>query len=321
MGPTLLLTMLMLADPQAAAAPAEVSYCVKQDKQGYCLDPVVNYTVRENERSPRIRLNCSLGSVLTIPVPEGETLRGAPAVGNGAILNISVEQDPPQILVWPRLPKGTNVQPGDLFGQTSNLVVTFVSGLSVLIELQVTALETSVQRLILTVPGSAKRSAAKDQLREEVRREVEAEYKARLASIDEEASKKAIERMGLAVMQRVHCTDPRAKAMRDLLVVRAEQICQIGDMVYVVFSIHNRARDLFTLGNVEMMAEDGDKMAPTEAAVIWPNGEKPQLRFDAKAKAVVTFAVTENTASAEYALRVTESAGKKRVVLVQHIKF
>ncbi len=317
----ILLTALLLSDPQAAAPQAEVSYCTKQDKQGYCLDPVVTYTVKENDKSPRIRLNCSLGSVLTIPIPEGETLRGSPAVGNGAILNISVEQDPPQILVWPRIPKGSSAAPGDLFGQTSNLVLTLASGLSVLIELQVTALETSVQRLILNVPGSAKRAAAKDQLREEVRGEVEAEYKAKLAAIDEEAAKKAIERMSRSVLSRVHCNELSSRAMQDLLVVRAEQICQIGDMVYVKFSIHNRARDLFALLNVELLSVNGDKMASVEATVFWEAGDKPQLRFDGKAKAVAAFAVTENTAAARYAIRVTESAGKKRVVLLKDVRF
>ena len=316
-----LLMVAFLVDSQVLPTQAEASYCSKQDKQGYCLDPVVTYTVKEGEISPRIRLNCSLGSVLTIPIPEGETLRGDPAVGNGAILNISVQRDPAQILVWPRIPKGSSAVPGDLFGQTSNLVITLSSGISVLIELQVTALETSVQRLVLSVPGSAKRATAKDQLREEVRKELEAEYKVRRAGLDEEAAKKAIERMGRSVLSRVHCNEPRSRATRDLLVVRAEQICQIGDMVYVKFSVHNRARDLFALSSVEVLSVNGDKMASVEATVFWEAGDKPQLRFDAKAKAVAAFVVTENTAAAEYAIRVTESAGKKRVVLVQHVSF
>jgi hypothetical protein len=104
-------------------------------------------------------------------------------------------------------------------------------------------------------------------------------------------------------------------------VVRVDQICQIGDHLYIRFSVHNRARDLFTLASVEVLGMEMGAESAVESVVRWQDEQLPRLGFDDKANAVAVVPAAQGSALAVYALRVTESAGKKRTVLLKGIGF
>jgi len=188
--------------------------------------------------------------------------------------------------------------------------------------LRVSFFDSAVQRIVLRYPERERQLDEQKRLEDRIRKKVELEFKQMQANLDAEAHRQALALMARGVMSRAECTGLHERAMRDLLMLRAEQICQIGDYVYIKFELHNRARDLFMLSAVEVISvEDGKPAAPRDAVVEWAAGSKPQLRFDQKARGVAMFPVTEQTAAAEYGLRVTESAGKKRTVLLEGLEF
>ena len=302
----------------AALAAGSVDYC-NLDERGYCVDPVVRYDLRASEPNPRVRISCSLGNVLVVQLPEGESLKGDPAVGNAALFQFKLQKEPLMIMLWPKIPEGSDVTSADVLGETSNVQINLSSGMNILLELQIS--ENSVQRVIFKSPDLEERISLKEKLRDEVRAEVEASFKAREENLEAEARKIALSVTAQGVMKRVHCTSLRERAMQDLLMVRAHRICHIGDHIYVEISVHNRARGFFVLDQAEILSVQGEEPQAMEAAFEWEGGKIPQLKFDRKARGVAVFPVTEETSSSEYGVRIVESAGNKRVVTLDGIEF
>lgn len=295
-------------------------YC-NTDQKGFCKDSVVNFSLNRRMKTPRIRVNCALGEVLIVQLPEGEKILGDPAVGNAALFKFKLQEKPLQLLLWPTIPKGSKVTSTGLDGETTNVQIQLASGINVILGLQIAQPEVAVQRLVLQFPELADETAAKKKLRDQIREEVEREFKDREDSMDSEAHDLALRITARDISKRINCTDLHEREMRDLLVVRAQRICQIGEHVYIKMSIHNRSRTLFSLQSIEILSVDGKEMQPLEALVEWEDGERPQLRFDQKKYGVAVFPVTEDSAAAEYAVKVTENSGKKRVVTLDGIEF
>jgi hypothetical protein len=279
---------------------------------------VVKYSLSASEPNPRVRVSCSLGNVLVIQFPEGESLNGDPAIGNAALFNFKLQKDPLLLMLWPTIPEGSQLTSDDVLGETSNVQINLASGTNILMELRIA--EKSCQRVIFRDPERTKTEALRKKLRKEVRNELEAAFEARRQALDSEACGKALSLVARGMMKRIHCTDLSDREMADLLVVRATRICHIGDHVFIDLSVHNRARDLFALGKIEALSVESDKMRSLDAVVEWRRGS-PQLKFDQQARAVAVFPVSEETAASEYAVRVTENAGKKRIVTLDGIEF
>lgn len=310
--------LFLLASSAVMSASTERHLCVT-DEAGYCTEHVVKYELSAKEPNPRVKLNCALGKVLVVQLPAGESLNGDPAMGNAALFKFKLQEKPLMLMLWPTVPEGSNLTSADLEGETSNVQVNLASGVSILLELRIS--QQGVQRVVFRDPELEREQALRNRLRSEILKELEDSLKSRVENIDNEAKEKALSMVASGMLKRIHCTDLSERAMRDLLVIRAHRICQIGDYVFVELSVHNRARDLFSPAKVEMLAADGDDLRALNAMLEWEGGAAPKLKFDRKARAVAGFQVSEETAAAEYAIRVEEEAGKKRVVLLKGIEF
>jgi len=289
------------------------------DVEGFCTEHVVKYELSAKEPNPRVRLNCALGKVLVVQLPDGESLSGEPAVGNAALFKFKLQEKPLLLMLWPTVPEGSNLTSADLEGESSNIQVNLASGISILLELRIS--RQGVQRVVFRNPELEREQALRNRLRSEIRAELEESLKSRVENIEKEAKKKAISVVASGMLKRIHCTDLSEREMRDLLVVRAHRICQIGEHVFLELSVHNRARDLFSPARIEMLAVDGEELRSLDAVLEWEGEAAPKLKFDRKARAVAGFQVSEETASSEYAIRVEESAGKRRVVTLEGIEF
>jgi hypothetical protein len=256
---------------------------------------------------------------MVIQIPQTEKLKGNPVVGNTGLFQTIVEGDPPQVMVWTKVPKGTS--PEALQDVKSNLQINLESGTSILVMLRVAFFDSAVQRIVFRYPEREKQLTEEQRIEDRIRQKVELEFKQMRSNLDAEAHRLALTRMAKGIIKRAHCSSMSGRAMRDLLVVRASQICQIGEYVFIRFQIHNRARDLFGLASLDVLSIDGESRQPLDAVIEWESGDKPLLRFDQKSNGVVMFPVTEETASAEYGIRVKESAGKKRVVTLEDLEF
>ena len=122
------------------------SYC-NFDENGYCEDPVVTYQLTSDKPNSRVRLSCSLGTVLVVQLPQGDTIIGDPALGNAAIFRFKLQEKPLNILLWPTMPESADLTSEDLVGATSNLQINMASGINILLELQISYV--GVQRLVL----------------------------------------------------------------------------------------------------------------------------------------------------------------------------
>jgi len=298
--------------------PIERGYC-RSIENGFCNDTVIVYDLRSDEPNPVVFANCAAGSVMVIQIPKTEKLKGNPVIGNTGLFQTIVQGDPPQVMVWTKVPKGT--KPEDIQDVKTNMQINLDSGISILIMLRVSFFDSAVQRIVFRYPEREKQLGEEHRIEDRIRKKVDLEFQQMRTNLDAEAHRLALSRMARGVLKRAFCESLRAREMRDLLVVHATQICQIGDHVFIKFEIHNRARDLFILSSLDVVSMEGDSSQPLDAVVEWGTGDKPQLRFDQKAEGVVMFPVTKETASTEYGIRVKESAGKKREVLLDDIGF
>jgi len=306
---------------QAPKSPGQHKddYC-NRDAQGFCTDPVVTYELSRMEPNTRILVNCTLGAVLAIQLPEGEKLRGDPAIGNAAIFNYKLQKEPLSILLWPTIPEKSKITSDQLDGAVSNVQIQLASGINIIIEAKIT-FDSPVQRLVFKHPELEKAHREQAELKAKLRAQVEAELAEQRRNLEQDAKTESVKMMARAMLKRIHCSGLRERAMRDLLVVWGHRICQIGDHVFIEFSIHNRARDLFALEQLEVQSSTGEEPLPLEAQVAWEGEVAPSLRFDKRVKGVAVFRVTEETAGSEYALRVVEASGKKREVVLRGISF
>ena len=123
--------------------------------------------------------------------------------------------------------------------------------------------------------------------------------------------------IGRAVIDKVDCNEWDTRTMHELLVIRAKRVCQVGENVFVVFSIKNRRRDVFRLGGIEIRDSAGISLD----ALI--EKEKPgviQLGFNGESNLVGIFPV-EAAESGEFDIEVTEASGKRRVVTLTGVSF
>ncbi len=294
--------------------------CLK-DPDGFCTSPVINYRISAQRPYVRLRLTTALGSVVSIQLPEGDSIRGTPAIGNGALFQWKIQNEPLSILLWPQIPEGSNATVSDLLGMTSNILISTSSGINLVAELKITAV-SGVQKVILYYPEAMRKKLKnKLDLRAELESQIKAKYKDREENIEEEAKKIAMNITARGMLDRITCTWLKEREMVDLLVARASSVCQVGNNLYVKFSIQNRSKTFFTLQSIELMSSEGDEWIPLETSVEWQNKKNPQLKFDKSETGVIFSEITEETASSEYAIRIEESSGKKRVIILNGIEF
>jgi hypothetical protein len=298
---------------------ASASSCAT-DAQGYCTDKMVREEITYAGEGQSVKINCALGDVVSIAFPPGVELRGEPALGNQAIFEYRAQTDPFRILVWPKYPANArDLAPDALLGERSNLQVFLDSGVTLVIDLKISTPKKSVQQLRFEFPERQKETEFVRERMDAFARKLEDEYQEKAKTLDTGAEDRARRRVARAILGRAQCASLAERRMVDLLVVRAHKICRLGDLIFVEFSIQNRARDLFHLGGVHVSAAGAEEGEAEVEALTEYSGETT-LAFDQEVRGVGAFGVSENSARS-YAVTVEESGGKKRAVTVNGVEF
>jgi hypothetical protein len=293
--------------------------CAK-DAQGYCTDKVVHAQIAYKSDSISVKINCALGDVVSISLPPDVEFRGEPALGNQAIFEFKAETDPFRILVWPKLPASAkDVAPDALLGERSNMQIFLDSGITLLVELKIGRAEKSVEELRFEFPERAKETEFVKEHTGALAKKLEEEFRAKARKLEEGAEAKARHRIARAILERVQCAALSSRKMVDLLVVRAHRVCRIGDLLFVEFSIQNRAKDVFHLLDVHL-GPDGTDEADTELASVFEYSGETTLAFDQEVRGVGAFTLGESI-SKGYALTIRESGGKKRSITLDGVEF
>jgi hypothetical protein len=298
------------------AVAAAVVPCTK-DAQGYCTDKIVRHELSYTDDAARIRLNAALGDVVSLEFPKGVQLRGEPALGNKAIFEFRAQPDPFRILVWPKVP-APGVTAQDLEGERTNLEVFLDSGVAVLVDVKIAPPKKSVQRVVFSFPARERESEfVEERIAEEARRQrAEAEHDKE--ALEEKITERVRRTVAKEILKRHECQPLHERTMRDLLIVFADQICRMGDLVTVRFRVRNRARDVFHLDEVRLDV-DGQADGQAAASSIVEFSRDAVLAFGEEAAGVLVMPVED--AARRYALTVRESGGKKRVVTVSDVAF
>jgi len=315
----------LLASALAIASPgdvrAEAAMCGRADDAGYCTDKVVHHILRRAVPVARLKLNTALGDAVVLQLPKHAKLSSPPVVGNGAIYHYELQQGTPErILLWARAPAGArDVSEADLLGERSNLQLE-LGDVSLIIDLQIARPEVSTQRLVVHFPELEAEHGQAEAFRGRIRAEVLAELDGQRRDIDALARKLGTRMVARDLMTRLKCVDLAERAMADLLVARAHRLCSIGERTYVWLEVHNRRRDTFELGHIELLAGEGE--AAIDALFEWReahHAETVQLTFDEAAHGIAVFPTPPEAST--YALRIKEHGGRQRRVTVDDIGF
>lgn len=298
--------------------------CRRVDPAGYCSDKVVHHILRRDRPVVPLKLNTALGDAVVLQLPEHAKLSSPPVVGNAAIYQHALQGESPQrILLWAQVPEGARgADELDLIGERSNMQIE-LGDVSVMLDLQIAAPDSSVQRLVLHFPELEAEHGQAEALRSRIEAEVLADLAEKRDAVDELAVRLGRRQMARDLMTRLKCTDLAERAMSDLLVARAHRLCTVGEQTYVWVEVHNRRRDTFELGHIELLVADGDDYtAMSEVIFEWKSpdhAETVQLDFDDAAHGIAMFPTPKS--ATRYAVRVKENGGRQRRVLVDDIEF
>lgn len=255
------------------------------------------------------KLNTAPGLATVIQLPEpwavlptcGDCVYGD-AEPKGQLYRIDVFPETRTLSIKPsRLPSAEF--PPSAF--VTNIDVALQGGISVTLFVELTLPESADARVELTIPD-ADTGKAKLTLKE---RELEESYASRV-------NEAAAERMLAAFGAGTSCREFFGRPNRtDGLVVRMQQLCKNGAILWVTFEVENRKRPDAALESAVLT----DTRGGTSSLVYF---EKEQLRFNDRSIGVAGIALeAPHVKPSTYTLTVIEDGGLSRQVVIDGIEF
>lgn len=256
----------------------------------------------------------AVGYPAVLEFPEG--FAGQPACGDcgkTGLFQVDVFEAQRYLTVKPRLypgpqPDGSNI-PESEFVTTIN--VRLVSGLTLTVQVELVSNKAKADaRVVFVRQGKDPQAEYLRQQVEQARAEMERSYAPKVAA----AARKAF----LSALAEPHeCVKSSKRTRHDSLVVEVKELCRFGNSVYVRFEVENRGDALWSLGEVDVVAQAGKEVAPVDGLEREP--EQAQVAFDQTVPMVVGFR-SEGPAKS-YRLTLRESGGKNREVVLSGLGF
>ena len=314
-------TIVVIFAALAALSNTGFAECRKQ-VDGCCAEQIMHEVLRRGDQEAHIKAGVALGTVLAIQLPPRTQLHdGIIHVGNSNLFDHKIEgKDPVQVIISPVAPQGAST--ASLVGSKSNIQFT-IADMPVVLELRITdKASAAVQRLTLHFPELEAEHKRADDYRAQIRTELERELEKQRKTLDIAAAGMVGQKMAQALLVRHTCQDDVERDFDELLILRTTQICAFGDQIYIEFTIRNRRRDTFELGELQVSAVNGGTATDLPGIVEWAKrkGGKLTLKFDEEARGIAVVDAPAKGADA-YKIRVTESGGAKREVIVDDIEF
>ena len=302
------------------SAPSGKEECTRNGP-GYCTDPVVRYALSYQNLDPIVRINVALGKSLAIEFASpGMELATDPVLGNRQML--STQKEARRILVWAQAPKEAgDVSDADLLNQRTNLQLDLVGNIHLIVEIRIGDEQEAVERLVLDFPERQQESEYIRSHLDEQERALRATYDRRNEKLNDEVTKTSKRQIAQQLLRRFQCQDLGARAMHDLVVVRANRICRMGNQVHIAFAVRNRSRSLFALYKTEVQAMDGNAPVAVPASVEYER-EALQVGYDGEIRGIATIEIADDAKAAnQYALVVSEDGGQGRSITLSGVGF
>ena len=264
----------------------------------------------------RIRTAISIPAVIEFP----ESFVAPPACGDcadatkpaqgTALFALQAEAGGNILMVKPRLYPGPQADGSSILA--SDFVTTITVRLqSLIITLQIELTEDKKladTRVRFVLPGRASESRFVAESVAKAKAQLDADFATRI-------EKAAGEEFLRAFLQPHECRSSRERVRSDDIVLELQELCRFGRRIYVRFTLENRSRSLFVIGDVGVGAGDGKSFSATEASSLLSQQE---VAFQQTASGVVS---VEGDEQRSFELRLSEQGGRTRVVNLQGFSF
>lgn len=312
---TLLLAILLAAAPPAPATnTADASS--KKEARLIPLDETqarVFHTVYTHPSVPAIIEfpepwvgTPSCGDCVDLAAPP-ETLKSS-----DALFAVQLFPDQQYILIKPAQfskKDGGRVADADFL---TTLTVKLQSKLTVTLRIQYGTLDQADPRVVFTLPNRGKES---QYVREQI-----AKAKSDLEAQDAERISSGVRDEFLrAFLQPHECTSLNRHERNNDVVVEVNELCRFGDHVVARFTVENRHRGVFEVGDVVVSAGDGKDAQQVDGAAFRMEGDAREVPWKTVRAGVVGFDSADKVAS--YELTISEDGGKGRKVRVTGLSF
>ena len=194
----------------------------------------------------------------------------------------------------------------------TTLTVRLQSKVTITLRIQYGSLDQADARVVFTLPNRGKETAF---VQEQIAKE-----KAELQAADAERVSTGVRDEFLrAFLQPHQCVSLSRHDRNDDIVVEVNELCRFGEHVLMRFTVENRLRTDFNLGDVTVSEGQGKDTHPVESAAFRMEGDAHEVPWQTVRAGVVGFEASARAGT--YALTISEDGGKGRKVQVQGLSF
>lgn len=194
----------------------------------------------------------------------------------------------------------------------TTLTVRLQSKVTLTLRIQYGTVEQADARVVFTLPNrGAETQYVKDQVAK-ARAQLEASYADRVS----EGVKRELVR---TFLEPHSCVSSNRRERNDNIVVEVQELCRFGARGLIRFTVENRHKAPFRVGDVQVMVGRGKIAVAADNVFPLFEGNAEEVAFRATVSAVVAFDLPEGTKDSSFELHLTESDGKGRKVVVSEL--
>lgn len=294
------------------------------DRAGYCTQPVVRGDIYYDTSKNMFRLTVALGQATTVQLPEGTYLEGKPVVGNKGLASVSVfeSEGAERVTINPRVARSAlrnGVTEESLYGQETNIQLMFPGRLSVNLSIRFGPKKRAVQVLELSFPEREKESAYIRSQVGEYQKKLAEEYETKRAQLRTEAEALAQHTLAKNMLKGMRCHSVDDREMHEGIVLGVQDICSVGNQVFVRILLKNRKRgDFFRVQAIEVTSPGSGDLS---SSTVWEREGAATLTFGQSLRGVVSFLLEEGEGTTGFVVRAVEAAGAQRTITVDEVGF
>jgi hypothetical protein len=194
----------------------------------------------------------------------------------------------------------------------TTLTVKLQSKLTVTLRIQYGTLEQADPRVVFTLPNRGKESQYVHEQIAKAKAELQADEAERIsAGVRDEFLRSFI--------QPHQCAELSRHERNDDIVVEVNELCRFGEHVLVRFTVENRHRTDFNVGDVSVESGEGKDAERVEGAAFRMEGDAREVPWKTVRAGVVGFESSDKVAN--YELTISEDGGKGRKVRITGLSF
>ena len=234
-----------------------------------------------------------------------------PAQGSSALFALQAEPNGNYLVVKPRLypgiqPDGSNILASDFV----TTVTVRLQSLTVTLQIELTEdKKLADARVKFTTPNRGSESRFVSESIAKAKAALEGEFAARVEAGTGDQFLRSF-------LEPHECRSNNARNRDADMVVELKELCRFGKRIYVRFSVENRGRALFILGEVNAATGESKNYTAVDTRSLL---SQPEVAFQQVSEGVASFEIED--ASKQFELKLSEKGGRSRVVVLEGFGF